>query len=40
MKTFAEWCKHYNYNPASPEAEADYRRYCEQLALFKSMPQE
>lgn len=40
MKTFIEWCKHYEYNPESPEAQADYSRYREQLELFQSLPEE
>jgi hypothetical protein len=39
-KTFIEWCKHYEYNPESPEAAADYRLYVEQLDLFQSLPEE
>lgn len=37
MKTFTEWCEHYEYDPASPEAKADYERYREQLALFQEL---
>ncbi len=37
MKTYAEWCKHYDYDPATDTAKADYERYREQLALFQSM---
>ncbi|HGN8916287.1 TPA: hypothetical protein ACK10A_005656 [Klebsiella pneumoniae] len=40
MKTFTEWCEHYEYDPASPEAKADYERYREQLALFQELPDE
>ncbi|HDX2138251.1 TPA: hypothetical protein RN854_004774 [Escherichia coli] len=40
MKTFIEWCEHYEYNPESPEAAADYRLYVEQLNLFQSLPEE
>lgn len=40
MKTFIEWCEHYGYEPASPEAKADYDRYSEQLALFQALPDE
>lgn len=40
MKTFTEWCEHYEYDPASPEAKADYERYREQLALFQELPGE
>jgi len=39
MKTFAQWCEHYGYDPASDEARADYARYQEQLALFQALPQ-
>lgn len=39
MKTFAQWCEHYDYDPASDEARADYARYQEQLALFQALPQ-
>lgn len=37
MKTFTEWCQHYEYDPASPKAKADYERYREQLALFQQL---
>lgn len=37
MKTYAEWCQHYDYDPATDTAKADYERYREQLALFQSM---
>lgn len=37
MKTFAEWCQHYDYDPATDTAKADYQRYREQLALFQSL---
>jgi len=40
MKTFIEWCRHYEYDPASDAAKADYRRYCEQLELFQALPDE
>lgn len=40
MKTYAEWCKHYDYEPASTEANTDYERYKENLKLFESLPEE
>lgn len=30
MKTYAEWCQHYDYDPATEAAKADYQRYREQ----------
>ncbi|HGY4415572.1 hypothetical protein [Salmonella enterica] len=38
MKTFKEWCQHYDYDPATDAAKADYERYREQLALFRALP--
>lgn len=40
MKTFTEWCEHYEYDPASAEAKADYARYRKQLGLFQDLPEE
>lgn len=40
MKTFIQWCEHYKCNPDTPEAQADYQRYREQLELFQSVPVE
>lgn len=40
MKTFTEWCQHYDYDPATDSAKADYDRYREQLALFQALPDE
>lgn len=40
MKPFSEWCRHYEYDPASPKAKADYQRYREQLKLLQSLPDE
>lgn len=30
---FADWCQHYDYDPAAPDATADYQRYLSGLAL-------
>ena len=45
MKTYEEWCRHYDhYDPASKEAKEDYARYVEQAKLirktFSTMSQE
>ena len=37
MKSFIEWCQHYGYDPASPDAKSDYQKYLEQSALFRSV---
>lgn len=37
MATFKEWCEHYDYDPATDTAKADYERYLEQMALSKSL---
>ena len=40
MKTFIEWCQHYEYDPESPAAKVDYLRYRDQLELFKDLLKE
>lgn len=40
MKSFTEWCQHYEYDPISPKVRADYQRYREQLELFQALPEE
>lgn len=35
MTTFEDWCKHYEYDPKSEEAKEDYKKYCDNLALFR-----
>ena len=37
MKTFAEWCQHYDYDPSSEAATADYAKYQEQLNFFQQL---
>ena len=32
--TFEDWCTHYGYEPADPDASADYRRYLAGLDVF------
>jgi len=34
---FQHWCAHYDYDPDSEEAAADYRRYLEERALLRSL---
>lgn len=38
MYTYAAWCEHYGYDPASAEAQADYARYQQGLELFQELP--
>jgi hypothetical protein len=40
VKSFTEWCQHYEYDPISPKVRADYQRYREQLELFQALPEE
>lgn len=40
MKEYNEWCQHYDYDPATSEARADYERYLEQLRLFQRLLEE
>lgn len=35
MKTFPDWCKHYDYDPSSKAAAADYAEYLDQLSFFQ-----
>lgn len=38
MKTYEEWCKHYDhYDPASQEAKDDYARYVEHAKLIEKI---
>lgn len=39
-KEYNEWCQHYDYDPATSEARADYERYLEQLRLFQRLLEE
>lgn len=34
MKTYSEWCRHYNYDPAEQRSKNDYECYVENLDLF------
>ncbi len=40
MKNFIEWCQHYGYDPANPDAKGDYARYRGQLEFFQSISKE
>lgn len=35
MTTYEDWCKHYDYDPKTPEAQDDYKKYCDNLELFR-----
>lgn len=37
MNTFTEWCAHYDYDPSSEAAKADYAKYQEQLNFFQQL---
>jgi hypothetical protein len=37
MKSFAEFCAHYELDPATAEAREEYRDYCDKLTLFRDM---
>ncbi|HFN7885631.1 TPA: hypothetical protein ACHG2K_004926 [Escherichia coli] len=37
MKSFSEWCKHYGYDPETPEAKADYQRYQQELEILERL---
>ena len=37
MKPFAEFCAHYELDPATAEAREEYRDYCDKLTLFRDM---
>ena len=37
MKNLREWAEHYDLDPASPEAKADYARYRDGLLLARSL---
>lgn len=37
MKPFAEFCAHYELDPATAEAREEYRDYCDKLTLFRNM---
>lgn len=36
MKTFAEWCQHYDYDEKSTAAKEDYQKYSEKLDFFRA----
>lgn len=40
MKTFPDWCKHYDYDPSSKAAAADYAEYLDQLSFFQQLKPE
>ena len=37
MKTYAEWCQHYDYDPNSEAAKADYQRYQQELEILERL---
>lgn len=37
MRDFTEWCQHYDYDPSSEAAKADYAKYREQLNFFQQL---
>lgn len=37
MKSFAEWCQRYEYDPGANEAKADYKRYRDNLQLLQEI---